>query len=99
MTNTYENRDFYLSSYLICEGFEMLRHQKDSRGFTTFIFEDSLLLQEYVRKYYSLKARTNPVSFSHAIKSLKTIIHEDTLLTLNTNTNNYELQNKQKELN
>lgn len=94
MTNTYVSRDFYLSSFLISEGFE--QYEKDAAGFTTFIFEDNMLLQEQVRRYYSLTARTNPVSFSHAIKSLKTIIHWEKILTTNTNTNNHDYNNNLK---
>ncbi|MBS4027635.1 MAG: hypothetical protein KGZ58_03265 [Ignavibacteriales bacterium] len=51
MNNTYTNRDFYLSAYLIASGLEMKSHTS-SNGVTTFIFEDSDTVQEFVSNYY-----------------------------------------------
>jgi len=85
MTNTYKSRDFYASAFIISQGIELKRHLK-SGGFTTFEFEDSPKLQELIHKFYSLQASAEPVSFCHAIKSLKTIIHFD-LSNTKTNTN------------
>lgn len=87
MNNHYTNRDFYLSAYLITQGFELKNHFRINH-FTTFEFEDSSELQETINKFYSLQANVEPQSFSHAIKSLKTIIHGNDLSTAKSNTNN-----------
>jgi len=92
MKNTYSNINFYLSAYLIAEGFELLNYSRD-QGYTTFIFEESDALLEAIRTYYSLSAKTEPNKYGNAIKTLKTLIHNEQIS--NSKSNNY-YANKQK---
>jgi hypothetical protein len=95
MQKTYANKDFYLSAFLVSEGFELLQYARDN-GFTTFIFVETDDLQEAIRKFHSLTAKTEPVRYGNAIKSLKTLIHSEQLS--NSKSNNYNA-NKHKGLN
>ena len=82
----FSNKDFYLSAYLISEGFELSSHIREG-GFTTFVFSETDELLEAVRKFHSLSAVTEPNRYGYAIKSLKTLIHCDRLST--STSNNY----------
>ncbi len=75
--NTYTSRDFYLSAYIIATGNELLQYTKDAGGLTTFIFTNSQDLQQEVKKFYALEALVNPVVYGNAIRTLKSIIHEN----------------------
>ncbi|MFH0734621.1 MAG: DUF5659 domain-containing protein [bacterium] len=92
MQNTYSNKDFYLSAYLVAEGFELIEYSREN-GFTTFSFENSNELIEAMRKYHSLSAKTEPVKYGNAIKSLKTLIHSEQISNSKSN-NNYVKQNR-----
>jgi hypothetical protein len=74
--NTYSNRDFYLSSYLIAAG-EHLKSYRKTNGITTFEFNNSEKLQELVHKYYSMNASVNVTAYGSAIKNLKSVIHSN----------------------
>jgi UDP-N-acetylglucosamine transferase subunit ALG13 len=83
---TYFNRDFYLSSYLVAAGMQ-LRSFRKTNGITTFEFDNSEKLQDLVQDYYSMNAFVNAMQYGSAIKNLKSVIHSDT----NTKSNyNYE---------
>jgi len=88
-------KDFYLSAFIIAEGYELVEYFREN-GFTTFVFNESDDLLEAVRKFHSLIARTEPVRYGNAIKSLKTLIHSEQIS--NSKSNNYNA-NKQKGLN
>ena len=75
--NTYTNRDFYLSSYLIATGEQMKSYYK-TNGITTFEFDNSEKLQELVQDYYSMNAFVNAMQYGSAIKNLKSVIHSNT---------------------
>ncbi len=77
MKNIYTTKDFYLSSFLIASGVNLHRSIKDD-GFTIFEFTETSQLQSLVKSYYSYSATINPISFSNAIRSLKTIIYSNT---------------------
>ena len=81
----FQSKDFYLSAFLIANGFELADHYRD-KGFTEFFFNDSEELQNLVRKYYSLKSAIEPVKYSQALRALKGIIH-----SLSASTSNQEL--------
>lgn len=84
--DTYSNRDFYLSSYLIAAGMQLKSFHK-TNGITTFEFDNSENLQQLVNKYYSMNAPVNAMSYGSAIKNLKSVIHANTYTKSN---NNYE---------
>ena len=95
MQKSFANKDFYMSAFLIAEGFELQEYTRDN-GFTTFIFNESIELLEAIRKFHSLSAFTEPVRYGNAIKSLKTLIHSEQISK--SKSNNYNA-NKQKGLN
>jgi len=86
MQKTYSNSDFYLSAFLIAEGYELQDYFRKN-GFTTFVFSETDELLEDIRKFHSLVAAIEPVRFSNAIKSLKSLIHTEKLST--SKSNNY----------
>jgi len=75
--NTYTNRDFYLSSYLIAAGEQMKSYHK-TNGITTFEFDNSEKLQDLIQNYYSMNAFVNAMQYGSAIKNLKSVIHSNT---------------------
>jgi len=86
MQMTYANKDFYLSAYLVADGFELADYFREN-GFTTFIFNESVELSEAVRKYHSLSSSIEPQRYGNAIKSLKTLIKSEQIS--NSKSNNY----------
>ena len=84
--DTYTNRDFYCSSYLIAAGMQLKSYHK-TNGITTFEFDNSEKLQDLVQEYYSMNAFVNAMQYGSAIKNLKSVIHSNA----NTKSNyNYE---------
>jgi len=75
--NTYTNRDFYLSSYLIAAGMQLKSYHK-TNGITTFEFDNSEKLHDLIQKYYSMNATVNAMQYGSAIKNLKSIIYANT---------------------
>ncbi len=75
--DTYSNRDFYLSSYLIAVG-EQLKSYHKTNGITTFEFDNSEKLNDLVNNYYSMNAFVNAMQYGSAIKNLKSVIHSNT---------------------
>ena len=71
---TYSNKDFYLSSYLISNGCDLLDTKVDS-GITTFVFEKDEKVERLIARYYSLKSRVEPMAYGQAIRTLKSVIH------------------------
>lgn len=53
--DTYTNRDFYLSSFIIAAGIPLKSYYK-TNGITTFEFDNSEKLQQLVNSYYSMNA-------------------------------------------
>ncbi len=84
MKNTFTNRDFYFSAYLIANGCKLSAHTKD-RGITTFIFDDERI-SELSENYYSMNALVEPITFGNALKTLKSVIHST---DANSKGNNY----------
>ncbi len=75
--NLYTTRDFYLAAYLLSQNYPLAGHIKNN-GLTEFQFEASEKLNDDIEKYYGFTATTNPITFSNAQRSLKSIIHKDT---------------------
>lgn len=82
--NTYSNRDFYLSSYLIAAGEQMKSYHK-TNGITTFEFDSSEKLHNLINKYYNMSATVNAMAYGSAIKNLKSVIHSNTNTQSNYN--------------
>jgi hypothetical protein len=71
---TYTSKDFYLSSYLIANGCDLLDNIVED-GVTTFVFENNDEIKKLIGNYYSLKSRVEPLAFGQAIRTLKSVIH------------------------
>jgi hypothetical protein len=95
MNNLFEHRDFYLGAYLMTCGFKLVCHERH-RGVTSFYFENNEELENHVNDYYSLKGSVDPLTYSSAIRSLKTIIHSSRSTAKSENLNN-ENNNKLQE--
>jgi hypothetical protein len=74
--DTYANRDFYLSSFIIAEGIPLKSYYR-TNGITTFEFDNSEKLQNLVQEYYSMNASVNAMAYGSAIKNLKSVIHSN----------------------
>jgi len=74
--NTYTNRDFYLSSYLIATGIQLKSYRK-TNGITTFEFDNSENLNKLITKYFTMSASVEPMAYGAAIKNLKSVIHSN----------------------
>ena len=74
--DTYTNRDFYLSSYLIAAGIQLKSYHR-TNGITTFEFDNSEKLEQLVNNYYSMNATVNAMQYGSAIKNLKSVIHSN----------------------
>jgi hypothetical protein len=77
MNTQYTTKDFYLTAYLLASGFQLNGHIK-SEGLTIFAFEETPALSESIRRYYDFRAQVNPITLGNAMRSLKSIIHENT---------------------
>ena len=87
MQKTYSNRDFYLSAYLIAEGYKLTSHIRNE-GITTFHFTADENIEEIIDSYYSMQALVSPLAYSSAIRSLKTVIHSSNSNSINNNGRN-----------
>jgi hypothetical protein len=88
---TYSSKDFYLSSYLIANGCDLLDNIVED-GVTTFVFEKSDEMIKLIGNYYSLKSRVEPMAYSQAIRSLKSVIHAS-----KTNAKSYKENERYRE--
>ena len=68
------SKDFYLSSYLMAIGCNLLDNIVDN-GVTTFVFEKNDEVKKLVGNYYSLKSKVEPLAYGQAIRTLKSVIH------------------------
>ncbi len=81
----YNNKDFYLSAFLITSGCSLVGTVKENSVTTLFEFNDTAQLQNLIKQYYSMTATVEPMAYGAAIRSLKSVIH-----ATNSNSNNYE---------
>ncbi len=92
---TFDNRDFYLSAYLMAVGYKLISHRK-AHNITTFIFDDSEELQYEVSQYFSMTASVEPMAYGLAQRALKSVIHSTNTNSKGTNNNNVQQQNRGK---
>ena len=74
MQNIYENKDFYLSAFLIASGIKLLTHRRDG-SITVFGFEKNNKVQILVDQYYTMSGSVKPMKYGASIRSLKNILH------------------------
>jgi len=90
MQETYANKDFYLSAFLVASGYRLCNQEK-SGGITTFYFQLDEKLPVLIQEYYSMQAAIEPITYGNAIKNLKSVIH-----STNTNANTENKRNVQQ---
>lgn len=93
MTDIYETKDFYLSGFLISEGVKLLSHRRNG-AITTFSFNDDESLKQLIKKYYAMQAEVEPMRYSNALRSLKSVLHSCNNANINVKTNKYVPQYK-----
>ena len=85
MLTNHSTRDFYLAAYLIAVGVKLQSHNKIN-GNTVFNFVNDTDTQEAVDTYYTMSSTVEPISYSNAIKALKSIVHSYDKADTNINT-------------
>jgi len=86
MLNNKQTRDFYCASFLIAIGVKLQSHCR-SNGSTVFNFMNDTRTQDAIDKYYSMSSSVEPITYSNAIKALKSIVHSYDKTDTNINTN------------
>ena len=74
---TYSTRYFYLSSYLIANGCDLLDNIVEN-GVTTFVFENNDGVKRLIGNYYSLKSKVEPMAYGQAIQQYYIFAHYTT---------------------
>jgi len=87
MEKQFSTIDFYVAAALMAENYELVDYYRQS-GFTTFLFNETPDLNNYIKQYYSEKALIEPTKFGRAIKNLKSLIHSISLSTSKSVNNN-----------
>ena len=74
INNNYETKDLGIAAYLIAIGHPLKNHSKCD-GETYFTFDNNSQIQNEVNNFISRKALVEPVAFSQALRSLKSVIY------------------------
>ena len=72
---TFELFDFYLSVYLLTAGIKLIGTRRESSKRVAFVFEDKPERFEFTAKYFSGKAKVNPIEYKARINDLKTLLY------------------------
>ena len=91
MQNLYENKDFYLSAFLMASGLELVEHRRVG-PITIFGFKQNDKLMNLVDQYYAVKGSVTPMIYGTYIRNLKSILHN--ALSESNSEVNYVKQNK-----
>jgi hypothetical protein len=70
----YQTKDFYLSAYLVINSCK-LKNCIAQNGLSLFEFNDTELLKGLVSRFYSMKGECDALTYSGAVRNLKSIIH------------------------
>jgi hypothetical protein len=87
MEKHFSTIDFYAAAALIAENYELVDYYRHG-GFTTFLFNDSPELHDFIKCYFAEKALIEPIKFGRSIKNLKSLIHCISTSTSNGAQNN-----------
>ncbi len=74
MQNLYENKDFYLSAFLMASGLDLVEHRRKG-AITVFGFENNNKLKQLVDQYYAMRGSVKPMQYGTYIRNLKSILH------------------------
>ena len=91
MQNLYQNKDFYLSAFLMASGLNLVDHRRVG-PITIFGFEKNKKLLSLVDQYYAMKGSVTPMKYGTYIRNLKSILHN--ALSESNSEVNYVKQNK-----
>ena len=72
--NKYETKDLALAAYLTAIGYTLRNHTKYNSE-TYFVFDQSQEIEDEAFKFISRQAMVEPVAFSQALRSLKSILY------------------------
>jgi hypothetical protein len=72
-SNSYSNRDFYLSALILQKGYKLIGCTRE-KGITTFCFEGDNI-DQLIKEYYRRDCLVEPISYGNSLKLLKSIIH------------------------
>ena len=95
MLNNKQTRDFYCASFLIATGVKLQSHCRIN-GSTVFNFMNDMRTQTAIDTFYSMSGNVEPITYSNAIKALKSIVHSYDKADTNINTNSEVNKNEQK---
>lgn len=87
----YENKDFYLSAFLMASGIDLHSHQRQG-PISVFRFIKNNELINLVDQYYTDGGFVKPMRYSTYIRTLKSILHN--ALSESKSENNYVKQNQ-----
>ena len=93
--NLYENKDFYLSAYLMASGVDLVGHRRQG-PISIFGFIKNNKVKQLVDQYYSMSGSVKPMQYGNYIRNLKNILHSVTSET-NKELNN-EFNHKQRNI-
>ena len=74
-TTSYSLSDFYLTAYLIAEGFPLMRVDPAGGNRVLFVLEDSPRREALIQDFYGHRAGVDPLAYKNAIVDLKSLIH------------------------
>ena len=94
-TQFYENKDFYLSAFLMASGLDLVEHRRQG-PISVFRFIKNSKLINLVDQYYTDSGEVKPMRYSTYIRTLKSILHN--ALSESKSENNYVKQNQKGNL-
>ena len=94
-TQIYENKDFYLSAFLMASGLDLVEHRRQG-PISVFRFIKNSKLINLVDQYYTDSGEVKPMRYSTYIRTLKSILHN--ALSESKSENNYVKQNQKGNL-
>ena len=89
----YENKDFYLSAFLMASGLDLHSHQRQG-PISVFRFIKNNKLKNLVDQYYADSGEVKPMRYSTYIRTLKSILHN--ALSESKSENNYVERNNKE---
>ena len=87
LQNLYQNKDFYLSAFLMASGLDLVDHRRVG-PITIFGFEKTNTLKNLVDQYYSMSGSVKPMKYGSYIRNLKNILHSNVASESNEELNN-----------
>lgn len=74
MRDNFKTKDFQLSAYLLAQGCRLLTHSKE-KDITTFVFENDSTTEQYVKDFFNLNAKVEPMAYANSQRAIRSIIN------------------------